>query len=739
MFFKCTASNGYGNQSITVALISNNSLPSTDTPQPISSGIDSTYFKVAPAPYTSVMAGRTINLVCSINFTNPPIYYDLPALSWLSGDTALANTTTVTVLQNSKAFSYLSIRDAQPSNSLVYSCSNGTRAVTTNLTVLSGCGLSDTVKSPGAEGSEKDISENWSFSGSYAANVNGENCFVATYNASSGQYPSIEQEISGPARSTKLCISARIRQVGSPMVTPMVCLLVVEANNTTRRVTCLAHPFPSSPAWYWVQREIGLPEEGIETTHVKLKIVLTVDDTSTGAAGVAYFDDISASFSGSPPQLFISFTVSLCSAMVLVFCFVVCQLCSVRKSGITAKAMKKLTMKLSKKKKVPPQEDSATCTLHDTADTRQGHQRETQNSRGRNRGVLLPIVVNARASLQDKQPNPTASTGTAPKGNSGTSSVNGNPVPEVSVKQLIAAINQPASMDGDSRKDTVSLQKPSSVNSNPVPEVSVKQLIAAINHSTASPDKNLVPKATDITVKTENEAYLLPAEEYEPVETSESATSDHQSTKEVKSRISDSGHKMANEPRCLSAAVLPPTAEYEAVDMPEPAIIPSGQKVEKRTTRSTCATTAPEEYEPVETPEQGTRDHQSTKDVKSLFPDHLQPTDIYELVEMPEQVASPNKKHTSVSVHPPPKDRISLSSAALPQTEEYEITDIPTYSKRQSSIRDSKKLLPAEPGSMENSNYMALIINDLASSDTYDSVIMNNTALPSDDESEHYL
>ena len=36
-----------------------------------------------------------------------------------------------------------------------------------------GCGLSDTVKSPGAEGSEKDISENWSFSGSYAANVNG--------------------------------------------------------------------------------------------------------------------------------------------------------------------------------------------------------------------------------------------------------------------------------------------------------------------------------------------------------------------------------------------------------------------------------------------------------------------------------------------------------------------------------------------------------------------------------------
>ena len=103
----------------------------------VSSGIDSTYFKVAPAPYTSVMAGRTINLVCSINFTNPPIYYDLPALSWLSGDTALANTTTVTVLQNSKAFSYLSIRDAQPSNSLVYSCSNGTRAVTTNLTVLS--------------------------------------------------------------------------------------------------------------------------------------------------------------------------------------------------------------------------------------------------------------------------------------------------------------------------------------------------------------------------------------------------------------------------------------------------------------------------------------------------------------------------------------------------------------------------------------------------------------------------
>ena len=395
------------------------------------------------------------------------------------------------------------------------------------------------------------------------------------------------------------------------------------------------------------------------------------------------------------------------------------------------------------------------------------------------------IVVNARASLQDKQPNPTASTGTAPKGNSGTNSVNGNPVPEVSVKQLIAAINQPASMDGDSRKDTVSLQRPSnvngspvpevsvkqliaainqpasmdgdskkdivslrgpsSVNSNPVPEVSVKQLIAAINHSTASPggsnppDKNLVPKATDITVKTENEAYLLPAEEYEPVETSEPATSDHQSTKEVKSRISDSGHKMANEPRCLSAAVLPPTAEYEAVDMPEPAIIPSGQKVEKRTTRSTCATTAPEEYEPVETPEQGTRDHQSTKDVKSLFPDHPQPTDIYELVEMPEQVASPNKKHTSVSVHPPLKDRISLSSAALPQTEEYEITDIPTNSKRQSSIRDSKKLLPEEPGSMENSNYMALIINDLASSDTYDSVIMNKTALPSDDESEHYL
>ena len=134
------------------------------------------------------------------------------------------------------------------------------------------------------------------------------------------------------------------------MVTPMVCLLVVEANNTTRRVTCLAHPFPSSPAWYWVQREISLPEEGIETTHVKLKIVLTVDDTSTGAAGVAYFDDITASFSGrllteaikialttvppstlgSPPQLLISFTVSLCSAMVLVFCFVVCQLCSVR-------------------------------------------------------------------------------------------------------------------------------------------------------------------------------------------------------------------------------------------------------------------------------------------------------------------------------------------------------------------------------------------------------------------------
>ena len=38
------------------------------------------------------------------------------------------------------------------------------------------------------------------------SHTTGENCFVATYNGSSGQYPSIEQEISGPARSTKLCI-----------------------------------------------------------------------------------------------------------------------------------------------------------------------------------------------------------------------------------------------------------------------------------------------------------------------------------------------------------------------------------------------------------------------------------------------------------------------------------------------------------------------------------------------------
>lgn len=80
------------------------------------------------------------------------------------------------------------------------------------------------------------------------------------------------------------------------MATPMVCLMAVETNNTQRTVACLAHPFPSSPAWYWVQREISLPEEGIETTNVKLKIVLTVDNPSL-ANGIAYFDDITASFS----------------------------------------------------------------------------------------------------------------------------------------------------------------------------------------------------------------------------------------------------------------------------------------------------------------------------------------------------------------------------------------------------------------------------------------------------------
>ena len=90
--------------------------------------------------------------------------------------------------------------------------------------------------------------------------------------------------------------SARIRHVGLTKVKPMVCLVAVEANDIESTVVCLPHPFPSSPAWYWVQTEISLLDKNIESTTVKLMVVLTVDNSSE-AGGMAYFDDITVSFS----------------------------------------------------------------------------------------------------------------------------------------------------------------------------------------------------------------------------------------------------------------------------------------------------------------------------------------------------------------------------------------------------------------------------------------------------------
>ena len=82
------------------------------------------------------------------------------------------------------------------------------------------------------------------------------------------------------------------------MVAPSVCLVAVKADDDSEKeVVCLRHPLPSSPAWYWMQTEISLLDEGIESTKVKLKIVLTVDNPMA-LDGVAYFDDITVSFSG---------------------------------------------------------------------------------------------------------------------------------------------------------------------------------------------------------------------------------------------------------------------------------------------------------------------------------------------------------------------------------------------------------------------------------------------------------
>ena len=128
------------------------------------------------------MAGRTINLVCTINATNPPIYYDVPTLSWLFGGKALVNTSTVTAL-NSKAFSYLSILNAQPNNRLVYSCSNGARTVTTNVTVLSkyqDC-LGVCLSGHDREGTEADGTCSGSSMGSWAALYASDNISTAMF------------------------------------------------------------------------------------------------------------------------------------------------------------------------------------------------------------------------------------------------------------------------------------------------------------------------------------------------------------------------------------------------------------------------------------------------------------------------------------------------------------------------------------------------------------------------------
>lgn len=89
---------------------------------------DSTDFAVVPAVSTSVAANRSIYLICSIDITNLPIYYDFSALRWLVDRSPLQN--------SSSTLSYFSIDGATPNDSNEYSCTNGASTVTTNITVL---------------------------------------------------------------------------------------------------------------------------------------------------------------------------------------------------------------------------------------------------------------------------------------------------------------------------------------------------------------------------------------------------------------------------------------------------------------------------------------------------------------------------------------------------------------------------------------------------------------------------